>query len=453
MQARRGRSSSGSVSLPFLVILVPVIFGLMGFALDLGRLYLVRGELNEAASAMALAAASQLLGTSASLGNATTVASQSLDNTAGTANKYNFGLLLIGQTAGTLASTINPAYYATVADATTSSCGAGTQADGSTARHAQICLTAGAPLLFWSLLTLGQSRQTTVATQAVAGISAPLCTACGIEPFAVAAISPAGPDFGFDPTGATLYSFAFTCTGTPAPLPLPGAPVVVPYVLINRYDTANTTLDETQQLYRDGAAGVLASTSPNPNGNTTMPFACIGISGAANETIWATAAPTACSGTSPTPASTVEALCGLYSRFDNTTQPAVCSTDVTDFADLSVAFQPDTDLASGSTAAGDIYSASYTGDGRRVITVAVVDALPVAPGIPMTVLGFRQFLLEMGLDSSPLNAINPSDANGRFAAQYIGGPVPVKQGYIDDRFQLGCPAPLASGPGKVVLHQ
>src|ERR1035438_10533632 len=74
-------SGRGGVSMPLLVILVPVLFGLMGFALDLGRLYLVRGELNQAASAMALAAAEQLIGTDASLGNATTAASQSLDNT------------------------------------------------------------------------------------------------------------------------------------------------------------------------------------------------------------------------------------------------------------------------------------------------------------------------------------------------------------------------------------
>src|SRR3954468_1063676 len=43
-------SARGSMSLQLLVILVPVLFGLMGFALDLGRLYLIRGELNEAAN-------------------------------------------------------------------------------------------------------------------------------------------------------------------------------------------------------------------------------------------------------------------------------------------------------------------------------------------------------------------------------------------------------------------
>ena len=35
------------MSIQLAVILVPVVFGLMGFALDLGRLYLVRGELHQ----------------------------------------------------------------------------------------------------------------------------------------------------------------------------------------------------------------------------------------------------------------------------------------------------------------------------------------------------------------------------------------------------------------------
>ena len=88
------------MSLQLLVIMVPVLFGMMGFALDLGRLYLVRGELNQAANAMALAAAAQLLGTAASTGNATTAAQLSLDDSAGNGNKYNFGSLTIGQSSG-----------------------------------------------------------------------------------------------------------------------------------------------------------------------------------------------------------------------------------------------------------------------------------------------------------------------------------------------------------------
>jgi Flp pilus assembly protein TadG len=427
------------MSLQLAVIMVPVLFGMMGFAIDLGRLYLIRGELNQAANAMALAAAAQLVGTSASLGNATTAAQQSLDNTNNLANKYNFGSLEIGQTTGNLTSTVNPpGYFATVADATGST---GTQADGTTARYVQIGLTADAPLLFWSILPLGQSRKTTVASQALAGISAPLCTACGIQPFAVAALDPTDTvNFGFgDPTAGTLFTFAFYCVPTittTAPPTLTGT--VVEYVLINRYDTANATLDETQQLYRDGAQGLVASFDPNPTGSP-VPLACAGINDA-SETIWPGAVPAVCATTIAPNASVTEALCGLYSRLDNTSPPAVCSTDVTDFADLSAAYLPDTDVTTG-----EVYT-SYLGDLRRIITVPVVNALASNATTTMTVLGFRQFLLEPGY-------LNPADANGRFVAQYIGSPAPVQQGWFDDHFGLGCPIPVASGPGKVVLHQ
>src|SRR5262249_50240836 len=157
--------------------------------------------LNQAASAMALAAASQLIGTASSTDNATAAANQSIDDTASRGNKYNFGALPINQSNGNLTSTVNPpGFFSTVADAAS---GVANKADGTTAHHVLINITADAPLLFWSLLPGGQSRKTPVAAQALAGISAPLCTACGIEPFAVAA--PDATDtvnFGFGDPGA-----------------------------------------------------------------------------------------------------------------------------------------------------------------------------------------------------------------------------------------------------------
>ena len=85
-----------------------------------------------------------------------------------------------------------------------------------------------------------------------------------------------------------------------------------------------------------------------------------------------------------------------------------------------------------------------------MITVPVVDALAPNTATPMTVLGFRQFLVQPNPDGT---FFNPADANGRFVATYIGSPMPVKQGYVDDRFGQSCPAPVSSGPGKVVLHR
>ncbi len=430
----------GSMALPLLVILVPVLFGLMGFALDLGRLYLIKGELNQAANAMALAAAGQLIGTDASLGNATNAASQSLDNTNGLANKYNFGAIVIGQSSGILTSTVNPpAYFDTMADALAAS---GTQASGETARYAQITLLADAPLLWWSLLPGGQSRKTSVGAIATAGISAPLCTACQIEPFAVAALNASDTlNFGFgDPTAGLLYTFYSSCTGTP-PASLAGT--LLPYVLINRYDPANATLDETEQAYVDGASGLVQSTDPNPTGSP-VPVGCVGINDAM-ETVWATAAPEACTAVLP-PGTVVDALCGLYSRFDNSNPASVCASTVTNFSAVSAPFLPDTDVSTGETS---LYT-SYVGDGRRIITVPVVNALGTNSTTTMTVLGFLQFFLELNPDGSFFTAADP---NGRFVAMYIGSPAPVNQGWVDDRFSLGCPAPVATGPGKVVLQR
>ena len=437
-------SQRGAMSIQMAVILVPVVFGMMGFALDLGRLYLVRGELAQAADAAAIAAAGQLIGTTTSLDHAGAVATQAI-----TLNKYNFGSLTLGQDSGNLTSTIaDPAYFATVAGALGTDPN-GASADGTTARHVQINVTADAPLLFWSLLSLGASRKTPIAAQALAGISAPLCTACAIEPFAIPAKDLTDPvNFGLGaPTDDVHYTFYYNCTGT-APTFLPNSGQSTAYTIINRYDAGSTTVpDESDQLFRLGAAGLASSTTPNPTGSP-IPIGCAGINDGL-EAVWNSptfsAVPPACSGASlPQVASAT--LCGLYVRFDNQTQPGVCTTSVTDYSALQPAFQPDTDVVTGQ---GDIYS-SYSGNGRRVITVTVVDALAPNTATPMTVLGFRQFLVQPNPDGT---FFDPSDANGRFVATYIGSPMPVKQGYVDDRFGQSCPAPVSSGPGKVVLHQ
>ena len=112
------------------------------------------------ADAAAIAAAGQLIGTTTSLDHAGAVATQAI-----TVNKYNFGSLTLGQDSGNLTSTIaDPAYFATVAGALGTDPN-GASADGTTARHVQINVTADAPLLFWSLLSLGASRKKPVSSQ------------------------------------------------------------------------------------------------------------------------------------------------------------------------------------------------------------------------------------------------------------------------------------------------
>ena len=426
-----------------LVILVPLIFGMMGFAVDLGRLYLIRGELKNAAEAMALAAASKLIGTDTGINNATNAAMATLDNTDNFANQYNFGSLPIGGSTSLLTSTVNaPVFFATADGAIgedSSSTDSG-GADGSTAKYVQITLNADAPLTWWGFLSLGQSLKTNIAAIGVAGVSAPVCTACGIQPLAIAALDQTDlVNFGF--SQGTVYTLGFQCTGANQPAALAEGTAIIPYLIIDRYNSGST-FDETQQLYRVGAQGLLPA-APGSGTSSATPstsYGCVMVN--STEIAWASAQPVTCTtGTPPVPnpnanpSSVTELLCGIYSFF-GADVPSTCETLVTDIDTLATAYTPDPDLSDISD-----YS-TYVGNARRVITVAVIDTLSAAG--PMTVLGFRQFLVNP--DSGDVN-INPAETYARFNAMYIGNPVPVKQG----RFDGGCD--LANGPGHVVLHR
>ena len=403
------------MSIQFLLILVPVILGTMGFALDLGRIYLVRGELNQAASAMALAAAAQLNGSIGATTLATAAGDATLNDSLGDGNKYNFGSIVVGQGDALLAANA-PSYsfFASLADAQTGSA----IADGVTAHYVAVNLTAEAPLLFWSLFSFGQSRKAPLAAAAIAGLSAPLCTACGIEPFAIAA-----PDLtdslNFGLTVGNLYTLGFQCApGAPAG-PLVGTRL--PYVVVNGYNTGIAELED-QQLFQTGAQGLL----PAPYSSTTL--ACAAVN--STQTLWTSATPGPCAAGAN--ASVTAALCGLSSRL-TTTQPAVCQNN-NDLTNLASAYPADSDPA---------YLTDYTtyqGNSRRVMTLPIVDAIST-----LGVVGFRQFLLEPNPDGS---VNNPADAGGRFIVLYLGVVAPVRQGRID-----GPACALTSGPGKVVLHQ
>ena len=193
-----------------LTIMVPVLFAFIGFAVDLGRMYLIRGELQTAADAMAIAAASQLTGTDASLENATTQARVTYQASNDLRNRYNFGESTLGETNGLLANEVgDPGYFATAAAAKAVDDGGG-DAGGSTAKYARVSIRADAPLVFFAFLNIAQERKTAVAVSSVAGISRPLCTACAVEPIAIAALDPADEvNFGFAQN--TKYTFGFFC--------------------------------------------------------------------------------------------------------------------------------------------------------------------------------------------------------------------------------------------------
>src|SRR5204862_1193675 len=99
------------------------------------------------------------------------------------------------------------------------------------------------------------------------------------------------------------------------PTILSGAAQSIPYLLLNRYNTDATTFtNESTQAFRQLAGGL--------PGSSNSALACFRVNN--TETIWASAPVSACSTNNPVPAVVQAALCGIYTRFDNTT-PLTCS--------------------------------------------------------------------------------------------------------------------------------
>src|SRR3989442_15717334 len=119
-------------------------------------------------------------------------------------------------------------------------------------------------------------------------------------------------DFGF--SLGVIYTFGSQSTGGTTPTALPGATQRIPYLIIDRYNSSST-IDETQQLYRIGAQGLLpaapASGTSRPTPATS--FACVLSTG--TEIAWASAQPPAC-GTATVPAippsSVTATMCGIF---------------------------------------------------------------------------------------------------------------------------------------------
>ncbi len=418
--ARRLGDEKGATAIQLLTLFVPVFLGMMGFAIDLGRLYMSRSELQSAANAMALAAASQLIGTDASTDTATTRAQLAIETESGYGNRYDFGGNAVGQTTGSMSSVVSePVYFGTLAEALGDS---GTGTGGSAARYVRVNITGETPIVFWGMLSVAQDRKVAVQVSAVAGRSGALCQVCGTEPIAVPALDASDPtDFGF--VVGTRYTFGYNCSGQGTPAILPGGGSRVDYVLVNRLNSETQTFTaESTQVFRSGAAGLPPTTN--------RALGCFSVNTA--ETLWVGADPLPCLQNS-VPALVQNFLCGIAMRFD--TAPAGVCSAIPEIDTLTAAYAADIDVADAAD------YAAYTGNGKRIITVPVVDAITNLSA--MTTLGFRQFLVQPAQDAT---SINPADQNGRFIVTYIGSVAPIKQGSMN-----GCSQ--TAGPGKVVLHQ
>ncbi len=245
------------------------------------------------------------------------------------------------------------------------------------------------------------------------------------------------------PDAATNYTFYYNCTGT-APAFLPNSGQFAPYTIINRYDAASTTVpDETRPaIPARRVADWRRPPRPIPPARR-FPWDALGI-GDPLEAVWSSPtvhrrAARQCAAALPQVARS-RAVRPVLARGQY--DPA-CRLHHRRHRLFGTGRRRARRTRTQATTQ-DLYTA-YSGNGRRVITVAVVDALAPNTGTPMTVLGFRQFLLQPNPDGTPFN---PADTNGRFVATYIGSPMPVKQGYIDDRFGLELSGSGDFGSGK-----
>src|SRR5262249_6604562 len=112
---RKDRSDRGAATVYFLLLTL-VVLGLLVFATDVGRIYLIQGELQTAADAAALAAATRLQGTASATAHAANQITASFDSTNGNDNRFNLRLNQIGAS-GSLATTTQVDYFSTLEDA------------------------------------------------------------------------------------------------------------------------------------------------------------------------------------------------------------------------------------------------------------------------------------------------------------------------------------------------
>jgi Flp pilus assembly protein TadG len=426
----RCRKQKGAATVYF-VLFTLVAFGFLTLATDVGRMYLIQGELQTAADAAALAAATQLVGTANALTHADDQIIASFDSTTGNDNRFNLRQNSI-EFPTVLVASRETSYFATLEDARGNlnggQSGSVDWGTGIYPKYVRVQITAQAPVIFAPLLTRASDTLPTVTVSAIAGVSSAMCTACGIDNLAVIDPSAGGDpiNFGFEP-GLFYTLYLSTSQQTPnaptTPAALAETVGVVPYAILNHVPGGPSDLDLDGLMFETGAAGIARSEDitaetievlyPDLVDNVTAP---VGRS----------------------------ILCGLNTRFGVDPSDNICSTvNNGEFTELAQLFAADTDLGTETYAAGaglQDFATEYDGSMRRVLTVPVIDSID-----SLNVMGFRQFLLEMS--PTVIEGLDTSLTSGAFRAQYIGTLVPVRCGGIS-----GVCTTSNGGIGRVVLH-
>ena len=459
------RCERGVATVYFVLLAGAVIFGFMVMAIDFGRLYLVQGELQTAADAAALSAATQLVG----VANSTLLAGDiqtgqvgaSFDNTDTNDNRFNLRLNQIGAGATDLLTSVLVDFFSSRLDAIGNVNGGQT---GPNAKYARVTISAQTPVLFPQFINPTFTSRPVVVAAAVAGPSSPICTACGIGVLAIVDPSVGSDPVNFGLTQGSFYTlyldvsmqtapFGPTCT-TSTPVDLAGTDTDVAgplaYVVLDHVPTGGT-IDADGTLYELAAAGMEQSDSDGI-GPGQPPSGGIATVGGPQGAVGPEETFGTYTGLVPTTADPgQDVICGLNTLFGvDPTLATPCDTDASgEFVVLAQAFAADTDIGTGAYAAGtdlEDYGTEYAGNLRRVVTVPVVD-----DPTTLNVLGFRQFLVEADPTAAAGNGLNPTATGttcqtGAFPAQYIGWPVPLRCGGV------GGSCTVSFGAGRTVLH-
>ena len=189
------RNDDGFVLIATAVCL-PVIVGMLGLTVDVGRLYIVKTELQSYADSAAIAAAYELNGTSQGITNAITVA-QSGSNGGTSINRWNFGTQTLNTPQVAFAQTFGGSY--------TSS-----PASGTNYLFAQVTASEAVNLYFLPIFP-NVSANRTVSATAIAGQGVRSSLGDGLSPFSPDAHNPIDPNFGF--VAGTQYTLKWAPPG------------------------------------------------------------------------------------------------------------------------------------------------------------------------------------------------------------------------------------------------
>jgi hypothetical protein len=190
-------------SLIMIAVCSVVMFGMLGLTTDLGRVYIVKNELQAFVDASSVAAALQLNGSQAGLTAADAAAASGPPGPAGTYNGWHFDSVKVPTPSVSYSTTYGGSYFSSSSGSVDPE-----------ARFVQVQATASSPIYFLTIIP-GIGTSLAVSALATAGLSSqtslPAGGTDGAAPFSPDAHNATSANFGF--TKGQLYTLRMTPPG------------------------------------------------------------------------------------------------------------------------------------------------------------------------------------------------------------------------------------------------